>query len=214
MSYLNQCDFVFQPPRIDQELKMDDSSHASNANLSKGVSNIALVNQLNSNGECSWTASTSLQLNRLCEFLKDVYASIDEKTSKELTIKIRNECMATITNYEQRHDANGLEYMNEPKWVTARKKIGTRVRILLGLNKGMIGKIVEIKNHTIVVQVAGGKTIKYLPKHLTFLKEPYMDVNDEVVDDDDTWTQADIVSNDTDDTSTQTDTVSNDGDEW
>lgn len=116
------------------------------------------------------TQPMNSHLDRLTEFLRDIYDGIDEETTQELTAKIRNLCMESLSKCAIRKDTNGLNFMTEPKWVAAKRKVGTRVKILIGLNRGTFGKVVEIKPHAVAVQVPGGKIVKYLPKYLQFVK--------------------------------------------
>lgn len=123
--------------------------------------------------------STNIKLDRLFIFIKEICEDMGEATFTELVARIRGLCIQMAAPNEGATDSNGLRYVAEPKWCGADRKIGKRVRILIGLNQGKIGEVVEMKLPMVNVRLAGGKIVKYLTKYLQFLDTPRGDESDE-----------------------------------
>lgn len=123
--------------------------------------------------------SMNIKLDRLFVFIKEICEDMDEATYNELIAKIRGLCIQMAAPNKGLKDSNGLNYVSEPKWCVTQRKIGKRVRILIGLNEGKIGEVVEMKLPAVSVRMAGGKVVKYLPKYLQFLDTPRDDESDE-----------------------------------
>lgn len=123
--------------------------------------------------------SMNIKLDRLFVFIKEICEDMGEATFRELVPRIRDLCIQMAAPNEGPKDSNGLSYVSEPKWCGTQRKIGKRVRILIGLNEGKIGEVVEMKLPTVCVRIAGGKIVKYLSKYLQFLDTPRDDESDE-----------------------------------
>lgn len=120
--------------------------------------------------------SMSIKLDRLFVFIQETCENMDATKFSELVARIRGLCFAMSAPNDGRNnnnDSNGLSYyVSEPKCCGINRKIGKRVRILIGLNIGKVGEVVEMKFPTVTVRMASGKIVKYLPKYLEFLDSP------------------------------------------
>lgn len=123
--------------------------------------------------------SMGIKLDRLFVFIKETCEDLSAATFRELVAKIRGLCIQMAAPGDGLRDLNAPNYVSEPKWCGTQRKIGKRVRILIGLNEGKIGEVVDMKSPVISVRMAGGKVVKYLSKHLQFLDTPRDDESNE-----------------------------------
>lgn len=123
--------------------------------------------------------SIDIKLDPLFVFIKETCEDLSAATFRELVAKIRGLCIQMAAPSDCSRDSNEPSYVSEPKWSGTQRKVGKRVRVLVGLNKGKIGEVVDMKLPAISVRMAGGIVAKYLPKYLQFLDEENEYANDE-----------------------------------
>lgn len=129
------------------------------------------------------------RLEHLIGFVRETYNDLgdNDAAKKSFSLQIRKICMQMGSNAHD-NDANVENLPNvanqigdggvkltvaiaaPTKWYDRNKKIGKKVRILIGTNIGTVARVDGIDNNMLSVQLADGKIVKYLYKHIEFFE--------------------------------------------
>lgn len=122
------------------------------------------------------------RLDRLVGFVRDMYDGLSEEAKKAMTLQIQTVCMQAQTKCENSNNntenfgylanqppVEAVPYVTTPRWLNKDKKIGKKVRVLVGLQYGMIAQVDGFDHDMVLVKSADGKITKYLKKHVEYL---------------------------------------------
>lgn len=122
------------------------------------------------------------RLEHLIGLIRETYYdfSDNDEEKKSFTAQIRKVCMpkahdnnANVENFSGIANQPGDYhqcYTAPAKWYDRNQKVGKKVRILIGSHIGTIALVDGIDNNMLSIQLADGKIVKYLYKHIEFLE--------------------------------------------
>lgn len=129
------------------------------------------------------------RLEHLVSTVRETYHDLgdNDAAKKSLALKIQKECMqvGSIAHDNNANVENMVNMANQTvdsgmkslsaigapkKWFDRNQKLGKTVRILIGLNYGMVARVSGIEDNMLLVQLADGRIVKYFHKHIEFLE--------------------------------------------